>query len=416
MGCVTEAGPRRCRQFLLELYDAGLAAADGREAVRRALAGTRSAGVWAVAVGKAASAMAQGAADALGQDIERLLVITKYGHGAPFAADVQVMEAGHPVPDAASLQAGAALVRFLQQAPATAPLLFLISGGTSALVEVLPEGYGSNELAELNRLLLAGGQDIGTINAIRKRVSCIKGGRLARYTSGHDVRQLLISDVPGDAPDVIGSGLLVPDLSKPPEPGTLPDWIEQMMGRAGPPSAAGNAPSANIATEIVATNRSARRAVGEKVRAAGLTVFDHREPLAGEPRRCAEALVAEVQAGPPGIYLWGGETPVTLPPKPGRGGRCQALALEIARRIHGCDNLFFLCGATDGTDGPTEDAGGVVDGGTIARGEQEGFDAARAAAQADAGTFLEAAGDLIQTGPTGTNVMDLVIACKTDGD
>lgn len=399
---------------LLALYDVALRAVSGRDAVYRALQGSRHGRLWAVAIGKAAAAMAQGALDALPGDIERLLVVTKYGHGCPLGPGARVMEAGHPVPDGASLEAGRALVRFLGEAPEDTGLLFLISGGASALVEVLPEGYGEAELAQVNRLLLGGGQAIDGINAVRKRISCIKGGRLARYLSGRRTLQLLISDVPDDALDVIGSGMLIPDNSCAPRSGSLPSWVERMMAQAGPAPATDDPIFKSIQSRIVASNRTARAAVAKAARESGLKVFEHDELMAGSPGVSADSLVAEVCGGEAGIYIWGGETPVTLPPEPGRGGRCQALALEIALRIEGTEGMHFLCGSTDGTDGPTEDAGALVDAGTIARGASEGLDAAGALARADAGTFLEAAGALLQTGPTGTNVMDLVIACKTD--
>lgn len=404
------------RTRLLEFYRAGLGAVDGRNSVRRALAARPLKEVWAVAVGKAASAMAQGALDALGADLQSLLVITKYGHSRPLNHPrARVIESAHPVPDSASLAAGAALLQFLREAPGGAQLLFLISGGTSALVEVLPEGFGESELAEVNRLLLGGGEAIGSMNAVRKRISCIKGGRLARYLNDRNTLQLLISDVPGDAPDVIGSGMLVPDRSSPPDTAALPPEVRQMMERAGPVPEAGDAVFASVETEIIASNGVARGAVARAAEAAGLRVFRHDDLLSDPPPRTAEALVSEVLSGEPGVYVWGGETPVTLPPNPGRGGRCQALALEIGLRIAGREDVSFLCGATDGTDGPTDDAGALVDGATVGRGEGEGLDAGKALARADAGAFLEAAGDLIQTGPTGTNVMDLVIAYKPHG-
>jgi glycerate 2-kinase len=402
------------RKRLLELYQAGLDAVDGRESVRSALAGRRYGRCRVVAVGKAAAAMAQGAQDVLAGDIERLLVITKHGHGRALGPGAETIESGHPLPDAASLEAGRKLLEFLGDAPADARLLFLISGGTSALVEVLPEGCGLAELTELNRFLLSGGMAIDAINAVRKRISCIKGGRLARHLGGRNALQLLISDVPGDALDAIGSGMLVPDRSVAPKPGLLPSWVERMMARVEPAPKAADPLFGLIDSELVATNRTARSAIAAAARAGRLNVFDHNELLTESPDTVAQALVSEVQAGEPGVYLWGGETPVSLPPEPGRGGRCQALALELARQIAGREEFFFLCGSTDGTDGPTEDAGALIDGGTVARGEAEGLGADDALARADAGTFLEAAGDLLQTGPTGTNVMDLVIAYKTE--
>jgi hydroxypyruvate reductase len=169
---------------------------------------------------------------------------------------------------------------------------------------------------------------------------------------------------------------------------------------------------AHIDSHIIASNELAREALAASVQQQGITTHNHLGDFQGDAAELAAQFVAQLQEGPAGLYIWGGESSLVLPEHPGRGGRNQHLALTAARYLAGHDNLLFLAAGTDGTDGPTEDAGAVVDGGTIQRGEWEGESATDALQRADAGTFLEASGDLIQTGPTGTNVMDLVVAWK----
>lgn len=402
------------RRLLLDVYAAALQAVDGRTAVRARLSPYTAAGpVYAVAIGKAAAAMMQGAVDALDEGLAAGLVITRHGYADAAAGPrLRVLEADHPLPGAASLAAGQALLDFIATTPADAPLLFLISGGTSALVEVLPPGLDAAQLQAANDWLLGSGWDIARINRVRRSLSCIKGGRLARYVAGHPVLNLLISDVPGDDPAIIGSGLLVPAQDAAltdKERAALPPWLAAQV--ATPPPLPSADYFAAIQTEILCSNRDARLAAGLAGAARGLAVYHHQDVIQGEAASVGHALAQQVLAGPPGLYVWGGETTVRLPPQPGRGGRCQTLALAAAQRLAG-SAVVLLAAGTDGSDGPGEDAGALVDGGTLARGELECFDARECLVRADAGCFLEASGDLLQTGPTGSNVMDLVLALK----
>lgn len=403
------------RRLLLDLYAAALQAVDGRAAVRGRLAQYAAPGpVYAVAIGKAAPAMMQGAVDALGDALAGALVITRHGYAEAGAAvrHVRVLEADHPIPGAASVAAGQALIDFIAALLPQAPLLFLISGGTSALVEVLPPGVDLAQLQAANDWLLASGWDITRVNRVRRALSCIKGGRLARHLAGHVVLQLLISDVPGDVPAAIGSGLLVPsadDVPADPDRQGVPPWLQRLLAAAPPPPAP--AAFAAIRSEILCSNRTAREAAATAGRARGLPVFQTDEVLCGDAAATGRALAGQLLSGAPGLYVWGGETTVRLPPQPGRGGRCQTLALAAAQVLAGSDILLLAAG-TDGSDGPGEEAGALVDGDSIVRGELECFDAGECLARADSGAFLEASGDLIQTGPTGSNVMDLVLALK----
>ena len=404
------------RRLLLDALHAALDATGGRESVRRRLAAERDlAPRMAFAVGKAASAMMAGAFDAFGPGIERALVITKHGHAGDVldaGCPVDVVESSHPVPDESCLAAGRALVDFVDGVPAGADVLALLSGGASALVEVLPEGFDASDLARVNAWLLAAGHPIGAVNRVRKRISRIKGGRLAGRLATHRMLNLVISDVPGDDPKVIGSGLLVAhsdddiaidDLD-------LPPWLVE-MGRRAPPLP-GEGASARVRTEVVARPADARAAVAETLRAADLDVVEHPKLLEGDApeagRRIGRAIVHEK----PMAHVWASETTVTLPPVPGRGGRCQSLALAAALEMRDGAHACVLAAGTDGTDGPGEDAGAIVDAETVARGLAAGLDPERCLRAADAGTFLEASGDLLHTGPTGTNVMDLVVALK----
>lgn len=401
------------RRNLLAIYRAALDAVEGRGAVRRYLEAHPPAGpLHLVAVGKAATSMALGALDALGDQVTGGLVICKHGHGEPEldrVARIAYLESDHPVPGEQSLVAGQALVDELDAAPGDAHFLVLGSGGASSLVELLPEGCDLAWLQRLTDWLLAGGYDIGTMNRVRKAFSRIKGGRLRGWLRGRPALNLLISDVPGDDPAVVGSGLLVPDRGPPATlPVELPDWARVHLDE----SASGDEVADAVQTVLVACNADARAAARDAAIGLGYTVLDDDGELDGDAVEMARALVAELADGGAGLHIWGGETTVRLPEAPGRGGRNQHLALAAAVEITGRDDLLLLAAGTDGTDGPGEDAGALVDGGSVGRGELHAGSASGYLARADAGTFLAAAGDLLQTGPTGTNVMDLALGLR----
>jgi len=380
------------RRLLLELFRAGLDRVDGRSCVARALrdgagGGASLAGIWIAAVGKAASAMVLGAHDALGRSIQHVLLITKDDHVSAEARSlsgigptVEICESAHPLPDERSLEAGAHLLRWVDELPAHAQPLFLISGGASSLVEVLEDGVTFADLAKINSQGMAEGVAIGELNARRARVSRIKGGRLAARLHGRQARALFISDVPGDDPSVIGSGLMGP------APG-----------------------GDNVQRTIVASVHAAVDAVRGAAQGWGLRVGAPGRVFDGDAVRLAIRFAHELQLSQAQVCVWGGESTLELPANPGRGGRNQHLAMAAARLMTGQPNLALLAAGTDGTDGPTEDAGGVVDGETVARISLGGLDADRCLVRADSNAALAASGDLVHTGPTGTNVGDLVI-------
>ena len=371
-----------------------------------------------LATGKAAAAMATGAWRVLGERIAAARVITRDGHCQGLTAETgfPCFTAGHPLPDARSLRAGAQVADWLAALEDDRQLLVLTSGGSSALLEKLPPAVSPGDLRRLNSWLLASGLDIHGVNRIRQSVSCIKGGGLlACVPPAVPVTHLIMSDVPGDDPAIIGSGLFsVSGPAARPLP-PLPGWIRAMQTAARTCrdfSEELQRQPRRLRQRIIASNALACRQLAELAGGAGLEAHLHATPLSGDAAQQGRTLATYLreQAGP-GLHIWGGETTVVLPRQPGRGGRNQHLALAAAQVLAGCQGITLLALGTDGSDGASdEDAGAIVDGGTLRRGEAEGLEAGAALQQADSGRFLEAAGDLISTGVTGVNVMDLAVA------
>jgi glycerate 2-kinase len=382
---VDDFDPRRT--LLLELLQTGLARVHGRHCVAAALGGAPPAvPVWVAAIGKAATSMALGAHDALGGAIERTLIVTREHEdlsGFPGGRTPEVWLGSHPVPDERSLAAGARLLAWVDELPGGVWPLFLISGGASSLVEVPAEGTTLADLAALTRLSFSSGMPIGELNARRAALSRIKGGRLAARLSGRAARALFVSDVPQDDPSVIGSGL---------------------MG----PAAGGD----RVERQVVASVDHALAAVAARGAQLGLAVHAAPGRFAGSAERLAARFAHELHLGEAQLRVWGGESTVELPQHPGRGGRNQHLALAAARLIAGHGELLLLVAGTDGSDGVTDDAGALIDADTCARISLAQLDPDACLAQADSARALAASGDLLHTGPTGTNVGDIVIGLK----
>ena len=265
--------------------------------------------------------MAAGALETAADGLQSGLVITRYGHlDEPVYRDPRLLclEAGHPLPDAQSLAAGQALQLFLEQAPVDAQFLFLISGGTSSLVEAPIPGVSLADLRQLNLWLLGSGLPIGDINRVRSAVSQIKGGHLAESLKGRRAIQLLMSDVPGDVMSDIGSGLLAtaPTHHLP----RLPARFSAMPLQQG---SVGEI--VGVQSHIVASNRQAREAVAAAARAAGYRVHEHGMYPLTDAAACGEDLARALLTGPAGVHVWGGETTVKLPDNPGQGGRWDPL-------------------------------------------------------------------------------------------
>ena len=406
-----QAYPEDARALLVELFHTALAAVHGRHCVARHLRIHRPAGPGAViAIGKAACAMLSGAMEVLPHDVTAALVITPAGQTVDCPPDddrIDVIHGNHPVPDTDSLAAGERLLEFIDAQPHDCRLLFLISGGASSLVEVPRNGIGLADLQAVNRWLLGSGLDIAQMNRIRTALSQIKGGKLARRLGGRHAVALLLSDVPGDDPAVIGSGLLQPAAASADLPAGLPPWLQRLLELPATPAAA-----ERIEHHIVADNQAALVAIAGHARGRGLPAEICAPALAGDVGTAATRIRERLQTATPGVYVWGGETTVRLPEQPGTGGRNQQLALGLARGLRADDRIVVLAAGTDGRDGNSEAAGAIVDAETVRRGEAAGQQLDSCLQRADAGSFLAASGDLLYTGPTGTNVMDIVIAMK----
>jgi hydroxypyruvate reductase len=308
------------------------------------------------------------------------IVVTKHQHGDDELHSrerVTVIESGHPIPDRYSLQAGALLLDRVSSMSQESRLLMLVSGGASALAEALPNGISLADLQSITDEMISTGKTIGEINRQRKETSLIKDGKLLQQFPGAEIRVYAISDVEGDSISTIGSGI----------------------GDCHRASAKSN-------STIIASNQIARDKAVEAAVSLGLEIRQNDESLYEDVFELAKRIGPKLQDATPGIYIWGGEPTIILPDNPGRGGRNQSLALALSEYLSGSDNISLLVAGTDGTDGPTSAAGGLVDGHTFADPE-----AARQALQnADAGTYLEHQASLFVTGPTNTNVMDLAIA------
>lgn len=380
------------REVLLDCFNAALAAVDARRAVELQLAQRPLRGQWhLIAIGKAAGAMAQGAMAALGSQVEGGLVVLPDGY-LPRGFDaaghgLEVLQSAHPLPDERSLAAGARVADYVLALPGDAAVLCLISGGASSLVESLVPGKTLADLQALNRWALQSGAPIAEINAARRQLSRLKGGGLARMAGDRKLHALMISDVPGDDPRIIGSGLLHGDAAR-----------------------------CQVPVRIVASIGHACRAAVAAGRAHGLQTRIVRARFAGDAVELGKRIAASLARQAPGVLqVRGGESTVRLPAQPGRGGRNQhlalAAALELERlQLHGA---HVLAAGTDGIDGASDDAGALVDAATCLRARDSGCDAYQSLARADSGTLLEAAGDLLHTGPTTTNVGDLVLALRS---
>jgi hydroxypyruvate reductase len=386
-----------------------------------------------VGAGKASAALALAVEDLLGERISDGVVVAKHGHGAQLRR-VRLLEAGHPVPDAAGQAAAAALMRALDQLSARDLVIACWSGGASALTPSPLPGLTLADKQAVTRLLLGSGADISAVNTVRKHLSQLKGGQLARRSAPAAVACLLISDVVGDDLATIGSGPFYPDR------GTFADALalvdlhglrDELPAAALAAlvrGAAGGLPEtpkpgdpcfARVHHRIVASNRQALAAAAAAAQARGFRPLVIGAPQVGEANPAGAALVAQARAlqakAERVCLIAGGETTVTLGPAPGRGGRNQELALSAALALDGVAGITVLAGGSDGNDGPTDAAGAIVDGTTVARARSRGLAAGRHLAGHDAYPLFAAIGDLLLTGATGTNVMDLTLALIEPG-
>lgn len=401
------------REHAEQIIQEAIHAVQPDAAVRRALEGRAFSGrVLLVAAGKAAWQMARAATDAMGDRIERGIVVTKYGHVMGPLPRVECFEAGHPVPDENSFRGTQAALALVSGLRAEDTVLFLLSGGGSALFEkpLIP----GPELQRITQELLGCGADIVEINTIRKRLSAVKGGRFAKLCAPAHVFSIVLSDILGDPLDMIASGPAYPDSSTAEQALAIvkkyrltisPERLE-LLSRETPKALS------NVETQITGSVRELCGAAAEVCRQLGYEPVLLTDQLCCQAREAGSFLASVVRthagSGHARAYLAGGETVVKLTGH-GRGGRNQELALAASEGIAGLNAAVFSVGS-DGTDGPTDAAGGYVDGDTLETLGDKGFCVSDVLADNDAYTALKAVGGLLMTGPTGTNVNDVAVA------
>ena len=394
-----------------------------RQAVRNALADhVFSGSIYLAAIGKAAWTMAHAAREELGNTIKRGIVITKYDHSSGDIPGMEIIEAGHPLSDENTIAGTKKIVQMARGLGAKDELLFLISGGGSALFEEPLPGLTLADIVEINSRLLACGADIVEINMIRKRLSAVKAGRFAQICSPARVFTVVLSDVLGDRLDSIASGPAAPDMSTSDEVMAvvqkynlkISDTVKDYLNRETPKSLD------NVKTVITGSVRTLCSSAAETAAGMGYTphiLCSQMNCEAREAGRLIAAIAQQINAADcafrrPCAVILGGETVVKLKGT-GKGGRNQELALAAAEGIAGIENLLVLSVGSDGTDGPTDAAGGIVDGTTARRLKEKGYALQEFLDNNDAYNALAAVDSLVITGPTGTNVNDVtVILCR----
>ncbi len=418
------ATPVQIRGFLRQMFDAGIASADPRQVLALHLPDMPSGRCVVVGAGKASAAMAA-ALDAAWPDVPLSgVVVTRYGHAVP-AGRIEILEAAHPVPDAMSEQAARRILAAVRNLAPEDLVIALISGGGSALMVAPAAGMTMAEKQGINRALLASGATISEMNIVRKRLSAIKGGKLALAARPARLVTLVISDVPGDDPAVIASGPTVPNGSSAAQAREIiARYGIELPAAAEAVLAAETGENAQFATDVrmIATPMMALRAAAEVARAAGVTPVILGDALEGESRELGVVMAGiarsvamhGVPATAPAVLLSGGETTVTIGKnKAGRGGRNTEFLLGFALAMEGLPNVWAIAGDSDGIDGTEDAAGAIVTPDTLARGAAAGLNAREYLAAHDSYGYFDAIGDLVRTGPTLTNVNDLrmVLVC-----
>ena len=400
-------------QEALQITDSAIQAVKPDAAVKRALSEMPHSGrIFLVAAGKAAWQMADAAVKTLGQ-MEDGVVVTKYGHVKAEIPGVRCYEAGHPVPDANSFAATEKALELVHGLHPEDTVLFLLSGGGSALFE--KPLISGEELQEITAQLLASGADIVEMNTIRKRLSGVKGGRFASACAPAKVFSIVLSDILGDPLDMIASGPAVPDTSTCAQALAIAEKYRLKLSEQAQALLKQETPKTldNVTTRITGSVRELCAAAAVACRERGY------EPILLTDRLCCEAQEAgsflgsivrtHAGRGKKLAYIAGGETVVHLTGN-GLGGRNQELALAAAPALAGLEHCCVFSVGSDGTDGPTDAAGGYVDGQTDAALRTAGWDVFAALQNNDAYHALQAIGSLLITGPTGTNVNDVSVA------
>lgn len=408
------------RDLLKRMFEAAIEAADPTRVIKNYLPPKPKGRTIVIGAGKAAGSMARAVEEHLDGPIEGL-VVTRYGHSTD-CKRIDVVEAAHPVPDDAGKAAASRILDFAKGAGPDDLVLCLISGGASALLSLPAEGISFDDKQALNRKLLECGADITQMNTVRKHLSAIKGGRLAEAAHPAKVVSLLISDVPGDDPAVIGSG---PTVADPSQFSDALDIVER-FGIDGPQSIIdhlkaakdetpkpGDSRLAEAETHLIATPQASLEAAVAIALDNGIRPVVLGDSLEGEAREVAKVMAGIAQqarrhaqpAIPPCVLLSGGETTVTINGK-GRGGRNSEFLLALAVHLNGTEGIYALAADTDGIDGSEDNAGAVISSDTLERALSKGMNAKSYLADNDGYSFFEKLGDLIETGPTLTNVND----------
>lgn len=415
------SAPTDPRAFLRKLFDAAIAAVDPVDIIASHLPAPPKGRTIVIGAGKAAARMAQGVERHWRGGALEGLVVTRYGHGAPLA-HIELIEAGHPVPDEASALAASRMLEMVGGLCADDLVIFLASGGGSALLSMPAPGISIQEKRDINRQLLRSGAPITEMNCVRRHLSAIKGGRLALACHPARVLTLVVSDVPGDDPAVVASGPTVPDTSSAaealailrkyaiePSPAILAVLETPALAAPAPddPRLAGNE------TVVIATAQHALEAAAASARASGVAALILSDSMEGEAREVArlhaaiarQALLHGQPAAPPCVILSGGETGVTVRGQ-GRGGRNAEFLLALAVALGGLAGVHAIACDTDGIDGTEDNAGALLGPATLGRAVQAGLDAPAMLSDNDGYTFFSMLGDLVITGPTRTNVND----------
>jgi glycerate 2-kinase len=422
-------GSKGLRRHALAIFRAALAAADPAGAVERHLSkweASRFRNIYVIGAGKAGASMAQAAERVLGRRITGGLINVKYGHVARLRR-IELNECGHPVPDERGVAGAARIAQIAADAQKDDAVVCLISGGGSALMPLPAAPITLEEKQSVTRLLLACGANIHEINAIRKHISSIKGGQLARLAAPAAVEALLLSDVIGDDLDVIGSGPTAPDASTfggaagilekygiyGKAPSSVRERIEQgMRGEIAETPKPADPIFRRVRNTVVGSNRLALGAAERRARELGYRTLVLASEIQGETREIArmhaaiarEVVLAGKPVKAPACIITGGETTVTLKGG-GLGGRNQEFVLAAAMDVAGLTNVVVFSAGTDGSDGPTDAAGAVADGDTVRRNPE----ARQFLEDNNSYRYFESLGDLVITGPTNTNVMDVRI-------
>ena len=433
----------KLRRDALKIFRSALSAADAASAVQRRVSiksGILVASdvrlrlrdferIVVISAGKAAARMASAITSVLDDRISAGIVITKHGHAGSRLARFEVVEAAHPVPDNASLEAAARVQQLLRGLTARDLVILAVSGGASALLTAPADPVSLRAKQITTDLLLRAGATISELNAVRKHLSTLKGGQLAARAHPATVLALLLSDVIGDPLDIIGSGPAAPD------PSTFQDALAVLKkfelldavpsavrlrleqganGKIPETPKPGDPLFEHVHNVVIGSNRLALTAAAAEAKALGWKPLILSSTMRGETREVARVhaeILREIKSSgfpirPPACVLSGGETTVTVRGK-GTGGRNQEFALAAGIEIAGLEDVLVLSGGTDGTDGPTDAAGAIVTGATLGRAVELNLDPARALRDNNSYPLFEALGDLIRTGPTGTNVMDV---------